>query len=121
MFVRDNLFMFLLVLLCLLSVGYTKPRLSFSVDGTFKILQVGFFSTCSLQITDTHYGQNLNADVNTTDIKRTLLDIEHPDFVAFTGDMVAGTLSSVFVTVQEVTGITRRAGSVIVGCTGRFR
>ena len=113
--------MFLLVLLCLLSVGCTRPRLSFSADGTFKILQVEFFSSCSLQITDTHYGQNLNADVNTTDIARTLLDIEHPDFVAFTGDMVAGMLFGVFLIMQEVTGTTQRDGFVIDGCTGRFQ
>lgn len=111
--------MFLLVLLCLLSVGCSKPRLFFSADGTFKILQVGFFSSCYPQITDTHYGQNLDADVNTTDIARTLLDIEQPDFVAFTGDMVAGVFSDVAVIVQGVTGTIRKVGFVIVGCTGR--
>lgn len=112
--------MFLLVFFCVLSIGYAKPRLFFSADGTFKILQVGFFALRSLQITDTHYGQNLNADVNTTDIARSLLDMERPDFVAFTGDMVAGMLFDVLVTVKEVTGTIRRVGSGIVGCTGRF-
>lgn len=69
--------------------------LRFSYDGTFKILQVA----------DMHYGNGLLtrcrdvlksefeqcSDLNTTQFLRILIEVEKPDFVAFTGDNIFGT------------------------------
>ncbi|KAL2932967.1 putative inactive purple acid phosphatase 28 [Bienertia sinuspersici] len=68
--------------------------LRFNNDGTFKILQVA----------DMHYGQGVItrckdvfasefkycSDVNTTMFVQRLIDVEKPDFIAFTGDNIFG-------------------------------
>nr|XP_043628518.1 probable inactive purple acid phosphatase 28 [Erigeron canadensis] len=67
--------------------------LRFNADGTFKILQVA----------DMHYGTGLTrcrdvfrsefewcSDVNTTLFLKRMIDIEKPDFIAFTGDNIFG-------------------------------
>lgn len=77
-----------------------KPDLPlrFRSDGTFKILQVA----------DMHFGNGLMtrcrdvlpsefadcSDLNTTHFLRKMIDVEKPDFIAFTGDNIFGPSSS---------------------------
>ena len=42
-------------------------------------------------MSDLHCGEDIEQDVNTTRVIRTLIDAEKPDFLAFSGDMVSGT------------------------------
>lgn len=41
-------------------------------------------------MSDLHCGEDIDQDKNTTDVIRTLVHAENPDFLAFSGDMVAG-------------------------------
>ena len=41
-------------------------------------------------MTDLHYGEKLELDINTTRLMKNLIRAESPDFLSFTGDMVAG-------------------------------
>jgi 3',5'-cyclic AMP phosphodiesterase CpdA len=53
-----------------------KKELRYKDDGKFKIVQ----------FTDTHWKNGLEDDQKTRNLMETILDIEKPDFVAFTGD-----------------------------------
>ncbi|KAJ3429800.1 hypothetical protein M0812_25160 [Anaeramoeba flamelloides] len=75
--------LFVIFFCCLIAQNLaTKQFLKFNEDGKFKIAQ----------FTDLHYGQ-LIYDEFTLMVQRILLDIEQPDFVAFTGDTISGTYS----------------------------
>ena len=54
------------------------------------MLQVIYQLYFHVQITDLHYGEALDLDINTTRLMERLIDREEPDFLVFTGDMVAG-------------------------------
>ena len=41
-------------------------------------------------MSDLHCGENVDQDFNTTEVIRTLVHAENPDFLAFSGDMVSG-------------------------------
>lgn len=41
-------------------------------------------------MSDLHCGENVDQDLNTTEVIRTLVHAENPDFLAFSGDMVSG-------------------------------
>lgn len=68
----------LLLLLCGNSVAETRPQLKFNAGGEFKILQ----------FTDTHINLAGKAYLTSFDIIRTVTEIEKPDLVVFTGDIV---------------------------------
>ncbi|KAK8803874.1 hypothetical protein WA158_001568 [Blastocystis sp. Blastoise] len=65
--------------ICIVFAAAVKPKLYLREDGTFTIEQ----------FTDLHYGDG-DHDDETTQIMRTIIGVEKPDFIAFTGDMVAG-------------------------------
>lgn len=43
-------------------------------------------------MSDLHCGEDEEKDYNTTRVIRTLIEAENPDFLAFSGDMVSGTV-----------------------------
>ena len=57
-----------------------KVNLRFGSDNRFKIMQ----------LTDTHFGESLEADERTIDEIKDMIRKEEPDFVAVTGDIVSG-------------------------------
>ncbi|KAN0000743.1 hypothetical protein ACTFIZ_001182 [Dictyostelium cf. discoideum] len=59
-----------------------KPILRFKKDKTFKIVQ----------FTDLHYGTSSQKDDDTVEMQENVLEIEKPDFVMFSGDMISGYL-----------------------------
>ncbi|KAK8793460.1 hypothetical protein WA158_004819 [Blastocystis sp. Blastoise] len=73
-----NFIVFVLFTACVIAQS-VRPKLHVDENGAFKITQ----------FTDLHYGDG-DHDDETTQIMRTILKTENPDFVAFTGDMVAG-------------------------------
>lgn len=58
----------------------TRDPLCLNARGGFKILQM----------TDLHYSDNEAADARSDAFQVQLLQIEKPDFVVYTGDMVSG-------------------------------
>ncbi|KAK8797206.1 hypothetical protein WA158_004416 [Blastocystis sp. Blastoise] len=72
------LFFFMFVTLYI-RVFTEKPKLQLHQDQTFKITQ----------FTDLHFGDSDN-DSGTYNIMKKVLEADRPDFIAFTGDMVAG-------------------------------
>lgn len=89
-----------------IAVNYQKVKhkkqphlpLRFRHDGTFKILQVadmhfgnGMLTRCR-DVLETEYEHC--SDLNTTHFLRRMIEMEKPDFVAFTGDNIFGTSSS---------------------------
>lgn len=54
-------------------------ELRFNEKGKFKILQ----------LTDLHFGEDEAADLKSQNVVRQLLELEKPDFVAITGDVVS--------------------------------
>ena len=69
-----------LILLFLILNPCLTQRLSFSEDGKFTILQ----------ITDLHYGESLDGDLNNTRLQIELIERVKPDVVVVTGDVVSG-------------------------------
>ncbi|KAG4067429.1 hypothetical protein HA402_009666 [Bradysia odoriphaga] len=64
---------------------HNQPPVRFNSNGTLKIVQ----------FTDLHYGQFPESigpedDFNSTRVMRDILEMEQPDFVIFTGDLVTG-------------------------------
>lgn len=51
-----------------------------------------YSSSSNIQFTDTHYGRDIDVDKRSTQVMRTVLNVTTPDFVAFTGDMIAGSI-----------------------------
>ncbi|KAJ3426049.1 hypothetical protein M0812_28496 [Anaeramoeba flamelloides] len=71
---------FLIIFCCLISPSLSlKQFLKFNQDGEFKIAQ----------FSDLHFGDQLRDGVSKS-IQRILLDIEKPDFVVLTGDIITG-------------------------------
>ncbi|KAK8799658.1 hypothetical protein WA158_006206 [Blastocystis sp. Blastoise] len=70
---------YMTIYVCVLIVNALGHQLHVNENGHFKIEQ----------FTDLHYGDG-NYDDETTQVMRTVLKVERPDFIAFTGDMVAG-------------------------------
>ena len=54
------------------------------------MLQVIYQLYLHVQITDLHYGEALDLDNNSTRLVESIIEHESPDFLVFTGDMVAG-------------------------------
>lgn len=80
---------FALIILAVNAVSQKAP-LQFRSDGTFKMIQVRHFFVYLMQFTDLHYGETLENDLNTTRLMENIVGQENPDFLAFSGDMVAG-------------------------------
>lgn len=55
-------------------------KISFNNNNTFKFVQ----------LTDIHFGENLEKDLKNQDVIRTIIESEQPDFVVVTGDVVSG-------------------------------
>ncbi|MFD2117455.1 metallophosphoesterase family protein [Paenibacillus yanchengensis] len=62
----------------------TKKTLRFRPDGTFKIVQ----------FTDVHWQESDEADAKTKQVMEQVLDVEKPDFVMFTGDVIFSCMDS---------------------------
>ena len=58
----------------------TRRALRFRQDGSFTIVQ----------FTDTHFANGCEADIQTAGLMTRVLDLEQPDLVVFTGDVIGG-------------------------------
>ena len=84
-----NIFAFIALVVAVQAVSQKAP-LRFNENGVFTMLQVFIIIPYPIQFTDLHYGEALDLDINTTRLMENLIDREDPDFLVFTGDMVAG-------------------------------
>ena len=82
-------FVFIALLILAVQAVSNKPHIQFK-NGEFTLIQV-YYPICIIkQFTDLHYGESLENDVNTTRLMENIVEQEKPDFLSFTGDMVAG-------------------------------
>ncbi|KAJ3429799.1 hypothetical protein M0812_25159 [Anaeramoeba flamelloides] len=82
---------FLLLLCCLIVQSLaTKQFFKFNEDGEFKIAQ----------FTDLHF-RGETTDAETINLEQILLDIEQPDFVAMTGDIIDGEYCDTTAKIKE--------------------
>ena len=82
-------FVFIALLIFAVQAVSNKPHIQFK-NGEFTLIQVYYPIYITKQFTDLHYGESLENDVNTTRLMENIVEQEKPDFLSFTGDMVAG-------------------------------
>lgn len=82
MMMKNQIMGLVVILFTLLATSLHAQKLSFNEEGTFKIVQ----------FTDMHYQHgNANSDTTLLLLSR-VLDVEKPDMVVFTGDIVTGSV-----------------------------